>query len=105
MTDLNAFVPPGSDLTLVDGGFINDRGEIAGVAVRPDGSTHAVLLVPCGEGSDGCMDAAESTNNSLATVSPDPMNPTRKLTTREIMSEIHNTRHRLYLGAQIWGRK
>jgi hypothetical protein len=59
MTDLNAFVPPGSDLTLADAGFINDRGEIAGLGVLPNGNTHAVLLVPCGEGTEGCVDAVE----------------------------------------------
>lgn len=57
MTDLNAFVPPGSSLTLSFAGFINDRGEIAGVGVLPDGNGHAVLLVPCGEGTEGCVDA------------------------------------------------
>lgn len=57
MTDLNAFVPPGSGLTLGFAGFINDRGEIAGAAGFPDGSGHAVLLIPCGEGEEGCVDA------------------------------------------------
>jgi probable HAF family extracellular repeat protein len=61
MTDLNAFVPPGSGLTLSDAGFISDRGEIAGVGVLPDGNTHAVLLVPCGEGEEGCRDSTEGT--------------------------------------------
>jgi probable HAF family extracellular repeat protein len=59
MTDLNAFVPPGSGLTLANAGFINDRGEIAGLGVLPNGNTHAILLVPCGEGTDGCVDAVE----------------------------------------------
>jgi hypothetical protein len=59
MTDLNAFVPPGSGLTLVNAGFINDRGETAGLGMLPDGNTHVVLLAPCGEGTDGCVDAAE----------------------------------------------
>ena len=62
MTDLNSFAPPGSSLqTWGDGIFINDRGEIAGIRVLPDGDTnfvlHAFLLIPCGEGEDGCIDA------------------------------------------------
>jgi probable HAF family extracellular repeat protein len=62
MTDLNAFAPPGSSLTSWgDGAFINDRGEIAGVRVLPDGDLHAFLLVPCEEGTEGCVDAIEST--------------------------------------------
>ena len=59
MTDLNAFVPSGSSLTLVNAGFINDRGEIAGLGMLPDGNTHVVLLAPCGEGTDGCLEAVE----------------------------------------------
>jgi probable HAF family extracellular repeat protein len=59
MTDLNTFVPPDSSLTLVNAGFINERGEIAGLGGLPDGNTHVVLLTPCGEGTDGCMEAVE----------------------------------------------
>ena len=55
MTDLNALLPPSSSLTpWGDGAFINDRGEIAGVRVLPDGDLHAFVLVPCREGDEGC---------------------------------------------------
>jgi probable HAF family extracellular repeat protein len=47
MIDLNAFVPPSSDLHLRAGATINDRGEIAAVAATLDGSRRAFLLVPC----------------------------------------------------------
>src|SRR5712692_7586757 len=60
MIDLNDFVPPGSDLTITDGETINDRGEIAGSGMLPNGDFHAILLVPCGSNpsdSDGCRDA------------------------------------------------
>src|SRR6266568_4340332 len=60
MIDLNAFVPPGSDLVVTDGEDINDRGEIAGSGLLPNGDFHAILLVPCGSNSsdsDGCRDA------------------------------------------------
>jgi hypothetical protein len=54
MTDLNGFVPAGSDFTLIQGIFINDGGEIAAQGVLPNGDQRAVLLIPCGEGEDGC---------------------------------------------------
>lgn len=74
MTDLNALLPPGSSLTpWGDGAFINDRGEIAGVRVLPDGDLHAFLLVPCDDDHpdvEGCdysmVDAAEIANNAVA---------------------------------------
>jgi probable HAF family extracellular repeat protein len=59
MVDLNAFVPPGSDLTLNEAVFINDRGEISGFGTLPNGDTHAFLLIPCGgDGTHGCQDDA-----------------------------------------------
>jgi len=86
MTDLNAFAHPGSNLTTWgDGIFINDRGEIAGVRVLPDGDLHAFLLVPCDEDhpdiedcdyrlydSGAVANAAASIRvaESLATISP-----------------------------------
>ena len=44
--DLNKLIRPRSQLHLVDAISINERGEIAGTGSLPDGSTHAVLLVP-----------------------------------------------------------
>lgn len=44
--DLNVFVPPGSDLELIEAVSIDDRGEIAGLAFLPDGTTHAFVLTP-----------------------------------------------------------
>jgi hypothetical protein len=45
MIDLNDFVPPGSDLTLVEVEKINDRGEIFGMATLPDGDERAFVLI------------------------------------------------------------
>jgi len=61
MIDLNAFVPPGSDLRLRGGATINDRGEIVVVGAFPNGDHRAVLLVPCDDepaDSEGCREAA-----------------------------------------------
>ena len=53
MIDLNSLIPPGSDLQVVFPETINDRGEIVGRALLPDGSEHAFLMVPCGETQAG----------------------------------------------------
>ena len=50
MIDLNRFVPKGSHLTVTDGETINDRGEIAGSGMLPNGDFHAVVLIPCNGG-------------------------------------------------------
>jgi hypothetical protein len=60
MIDLNAFVPPDSDLTITDGHTINDSGEITASGMLPNGDFRAILLVPCGSNpsdGDGCRDA------------------------------------------------
>jgi probable HAF family extracellular repeat protein len=46
MVDLSKLVLPGSDITLTDAFTINDRGEIGGTGVLPNGDEHAVLLIP-----------------------------------------------------------
>jgi hypothetical protein len=50
-------------IQLVLGFGINDRGEISGVGVLPNGDPHAFLLVPCDENhSDSeCEDEGEGT--------------------------------------------
>ena len=55
MIDLNRFVPKGSHLTITDGETINNRGEIAGSGMLPNGDFHAVVLIPC-NGGQGCQD-------------------------------------------------
>lgn len=70
--DLNTFALPGSNLQLTEATFINDRGEIAGNGVLPNGDTHAFLLIPCDENhfdAEGCRDASDAapvTQNSTS---------------------------------------
>jgi probable HAF family extracellular repeat protein len=68
--DLNTLVLHGSGLMVRDGDYINDRGEIAGRGVLPNGDVHAVLLIPCDEqhhGIEGCdyslVDATAATQS------------------------------------------
>jgi probable HAF family extracellular repeat protein len=44
--DLNTLIAPGSALSMEGAAFINDRGEIYGTAVLPNGDQHVVVLVP-----------------------------------------------------------
>jgi len=46
MVDIGTLILPGSDLQIVELFAINDRGEIAGAGVLPDGDVHAIILVP-----------------------------------------------------------
>lgn len=78
MIDLNAFVPAGSRLQLVDTQAINDRGEIAGDLLPPsctgnpqgrdDQCGHAFVLIPCDEAHDddkGCKDDSQGSAGVL----------------------------------------
>jgi probable HAF family extracellular repeat protein len=57
IVDLDDLIPPGADLHLAQGISINDRGEIAGEGLLPNGDFRAYLLIPCDEnhpGQEGC---------------------------------------------------
>ena len=57
IVDLESLTLPGSGLTVIAGNLINDRGEIAGRGMLPNGATHAILLIPCDkdhQGIEGC---------------------------------------------------
>ena len=71
--DLNSLVSNGSDLQMQVAGTINNRGEIAGFGVLPNGDRHAFLLVPC----DGGHHGVESCDYSMAEASATaPLEPT-----------------------------
>jgi len=60
-------------LQVIEGVFINERGEITGNAVTPDGNVHAVVLIPCDEfhpNGDGCdyrdVDESEAALSGVA---------------------------------------
>jgi probable HAF family extracellular repeat protein len=72
--DLNDFVPPGSDLTVLDAEEINDRGEIFADASLPNGDHRAVVLIPCQGDDNGCQGERPTgvTQNSPALVMQNP---------------------------------
>jgi probable HAF family extracellular repeat protein len=54
IVDLQTLILPGSDITLNEARYINDRGEIECTGVLPNGDQRVVLLVPDGDCGDGC---------------------------------------------------
>jgi probable HAF family extracellular repeat protein len=69
MVDLNMLVHPRSALRVRDGDDINDRGEIAGRAVLPNGDVHAVLLIPDGDCDDE-LEARITASQKAAAATP-----------------------------------
>lgn len=76
--DLNTLVHS-SDIALTMPLYINDHGEIAGNGVLPNGDTHAFLLVPCEEVTDGCVDAVARSAAAPTTSIQQHLTPTRML--------------------------
>jgi len=71
--DLQGLIAGTSEITVNNVTSINERGEIAGTGVLPNGETHAYLLVPCAEVDAACdngASAADATQVSPATASP-----------------------------------
>jgi probable HAF family extracellular repeat protein len=69
--DLNTLVS-GTEMTLTMPLYIDDRGEIAGNGMLPNGDTHAFLLIPCDSNHpnvEGCdyslVDAASTRENPV----------------------------------------
>jgi probable HAF family extracellular repeat protein len=87
--NLNTVIPANSGVRLISAPDINDRGEITALGIFPNGNQHAFLLIPCGQGTEGCgSDAASATttkrNNST-------LNVAQRLAIRRIMARF-NTR-------------
>jgi hypothetical protein len=70
MVDLNSLIPPGSGLVLREGAFINEAGEIAGVADLENGDQHAFLLIPREGDDEGDSDIATRSDAVPAVQSP-----------------------------------
>lgn len=74
IVELNTLVVNPSDLSVANGKFINDRGEIAckGIVKNGTGDSHPCLLIPCDEnhpGVEGC-DYSMWDGNANATAAP-----------------------------------
>src|SRR5215472_6975576 len=68
MVDLNTLISPTLGLRLRNVATINNRGEMAAYATRPNGELRTVLLIPCdqADGNDqDCEDAEQDVNMNL----------------------------------------
>ena len=98
IVDLNTLVPPGSGVTILNAFDINDRGEIAGNGVLPNGDLRAVLLIPSDDEHahvEGCdyddVDAvAEPQVRSAQITQPAPAASAARLSPAERMSQFRS---------------
>ena len=96
MVDLSKLVLPGSDITLTDAVTINDRGEIGGMGVLPNGDTHAYVLIPCDddhadvEGCDYSMVDASFAQNSNTAPRPAAMTQPSTLSPAQTVNQLRN---------------
>ena len=92
MFDLNRLIVNRSTLQVIEGVFINERGEITGNAVTPEGNIHAVVLIPCDEfhpNRDECdyRDVDESEAALSGVAGPTPSSGSSALHDRHASSE------------------
>jgi probable HAF family extracellular repeat protein len=105
IVDLNALVPPGSDVTITNALDINDRGEIAGNGFLPNGDVRAVLLIPCDEehpGIEGCdYDPVEAATEAPIRPAQIPQTTSAANTANLSPTEILKRRHHRFGASQF----
>jgi len=103
MVDLNTLIPADSPLRLFLGTYIDDRGEITGFGVLPNGDQHAFLLIPCGEETTACGGDAASAVTTRAHRSPLTM--AQRLAMQRTMAGHRGRLGHSYPIAAPWTRK
>jgi probable HAF family extracellular repeat protein len=71
IVDLNSLVNPPSDAQVFEPSYINERGEITGIARLPNGDVHAVVLIPNGDCDSSC-ESRIAASQANPTVAPRP---------------------------------
>jgi hypothetical protein len=120
MVDLNALIPPNSNLFLDNTLAINDKGEIGGLAVPPDCANendahcgHAYVLVPCDQDrsdEEGCQEQDEATTSTIQG-SPEPVSQVPLLaidvgaTPKRIASPIRTRFGSAFIGVGTTGKR
>jgi len=103
MVDLNTLISPSLGIQLRNAVNINDRGEMAVVALFPDGNRRPVLLIPCAENDrEGCLDSPSlsAVPSIKATFSSAP----RSLTSSDLKSESVSRKLRAQLPGSVGTR-
>ena len=84
MVDLNTLISSDSGIYVFIATNVNDRGEIAGSGVLPNGDIRAVLLIPCGESREGC--GTDVTSATTTTRDNSPLTTAQRLAIRWTMA-------------------
>jgi probable HAF family extracellular repeat protein len=100
LIDLNAFVPPGTNVTLSEATFIDDAGVINVNATLPNGDTHAVLLIPSGENRPGVEGSNYSLVDRPAVVASRPQAPMSQERV-SAWTAAHRTNHFYFPGRTV----
>jgi len=84
MIDLNTLIPANANVLLTEACCITEDGEIVATGTLASGAVRTILLIPCEESAEICVDAGEA---ALATTHDNLMVPLNRLT----MSTTHPT--------------
>jgi len=69
--DLTSLIPASSKIQVAGALYITEDGTIAAIGNLPDGSSHAILLIPSGQGGDWSRDEVPVTALATETAVPD----------------------------------
>jgi hypothetical protein len=104
MIDLNTLIPRDSDIDLQTGVSINDRGEINGEGLLPNGDIHAFLLIPCDEnhpGVEGCDYSLVDASTVAATSRIHLTNPEATVNSNSPEERLHDRFAHRYPGFRV----
>jgi probable HAF family extracellular repeat protein len=101
LVDLQTLVVPGSNVSLTEAVYINDRGEIAANGLTPNGDNHAIFLIPCDDGHrniKGCdfetvgPAATTGLNSAHLALAPAAAFSQSKMSASEMIQQIRSLR-------------
>ena len=101
MVDLRSLLIQDPGIMLTELSFINDRGDIAGNGILPNGDNHEILLVPCDEDhrdNEGCdfetveKIATAGLDSAQVAQAPSAIVSEAKVSTSEMIEQIISLR-------------